>query len=194
MRYLFTIAHSGRIAFVILALAVAVLFVACGSAPTSTPQLFRGQWIILDDETDPLTRVGEAAILLHQKGNGSLPALYIRCRDIGPGYRPRYVLELFVNWSFSPIVTSNSPWDVIVQHRIGDGPVESLDWIYSTDYTATFLPSRKTSRIIKELFNANEFVARIETDESDTITAEFEPAGIYWAVKPVLAACGQDIN
>ena len=86
---------------------------------------------------------------------------------------------------------------VTVQHRIDDEPVESLGWNYSTDYTATFLPSHTIADMIKKLFDANEFVAQInpdESDESDTITAVFEPAGIYWTVKPVLAACGQEID
>ena len=174
-----------------IALAVAVVFVACGSAPTSTPLPFRGQWIILVDETDPLTRVGEVDIRLRQNDAGRFPALYIRCREDEFNL---YELDFLIAWSETPITTRNAPWETTVQHRIDDGPIESLDWIYSTNYTATFLPSRETSRIIEELFNANEFVVRIETDESDTITAKFEPAGIYWAVKPVLAACEVEID
>ena len=178
----------------ILMAGLSAVCLACGGEPTPTPQAFLGQWITVEDETDPLTGEGEVEILLHQKGNESRPALYIRCYDNGPGYRPRYALDFIIDWSFSPIATSDSPWQVTVQHRIDEGSIESLDWIYSTDYTATFLPSGETSRIIEELFNANEFVARIETDESHTITAEFKPAGIYWAAKPVLDACEVKID
>ncbi len=83
---------------------------------------------------------------------------------------------------------------VTVQHRIDDGPVESLGWRYSTDNTATFLTRQRIPDMIKKLFDANEFVAQINADESDTITAVFEPAGLYWAVKPVLEVCEQEIN
>ena len=127
-----------------IALAVTVTFVACGSdpthqliptatplPPTATPPPFRGQWITLEDETDPLTRVGETRIALVAKGAERWPVLRIRCKEDEFNL---YVLDFIVGWSETPIATRNAPWGITVQHRIDDGPVESLEWNFSTDH------------------------------------------------------------
>ena len=203
MLHLSTLAHPIRTIFAVIALTLATVFVACGSdptpqllptatppPPTPTPQPFRGQWVTVKDETDPLTRVGDVQILLRQKDDARYPALYIRCQEDEFGL---YELELFIAWSETPIESSRR-FGVEVQHRVDDEPIESLPWSPSTDDTATFLPTGRITDMIKKLFDANEFVAQVELKDSETITAVFEPAGIYWTVKPVLAACGQEID
>ena len=217
VRYLSTFVHSVRAILVVIALVATVVFAACGSdptpqllptatplPPTPTPQPFRGQWRTVTDETDPLTRVGDVEIRLRQKDDGVSPALYIRCqkekdrvtpmdpvlRDLNVGL---YELDFIILWSETPI-ESSQPDGFEVQHRIDDGPIESLTWYSSTSGRATFLPRGRIIEMIKKLFDANEFVAQVELKESETITAVFEPDGIYWTVKPVLAACGQEID
>ena len=219
MPYLPALTISFRFVSLILIASISVLFTACAieptpthtpapipthtpvplplvtpthtPAPTPTPPPFRGQWITFEDDTDPLTRVGEVMIGLPAKGAERWPILYIRClKDEFNLYK----LSFLIVWSETPLATQSSHREVTVQHRIDDEPIKSLSWIYSTDHTATFLPSYANEYMIKELFEANEFVARVNPDEPDAITAVFEPAGIYWTVKPVLAACGQELD
>ena len=60
--------------------------------------------------------------------------------------------------------------------------------------TQHFYPPARIATMIGKLFNANEFVVQATKEDSSAITAVFEPAGLYWTVKPVLAACGQEID
>ena len=48
--------------------------------------------------------------------------------------------------------------------------------------------------MIHDLFNADEFVIRLKPENFKPVTAVFNPAGLYWAVKPVLEACEVEIN
>ena len=81
-----------------------------------------------------------------------------------------------------------------VRHRIDEKPIQQTDWSLSTDERATFLPLGEIASIIRDLFNAEEFVAQVTPDKSGPITAVFRPAGLYWAIKPVLEACDVEIN
>ena len=115
--------------------------------------------------------------------DGGHPVLYIRCM--------RDDIDLFVAWD-TRLSESSAP--TTVQHRIDDEPIESLRWNLSNSRESTSLPNDRVASTIRELFNANEFVVQVIPDKSRHITAVFQPAGIYWAVKPVLEACGQEIN
>ena len=48
--------------------------------------------------------------------------------------------------------------------------------------------------MIHDLFNADEFVIQVKPENRDPVAAVFSPAGLYWAVKPVLEACEVEIN
>ena len=48
--------------------------------------------------------------------------------------------------------------------------------------------------MINELYDAERFVVQVTHGDSEPITAVFRPAGLYWAVKPVLEACDVEIN
>lgn len=88
---------------------------------------------------------------------------------------------------------SESFW-ATVQHRIDDAPIQTLEWFMSSNELGTYLPSDRIANTIQELYNADEFVVQVTPDRSGPITAVFETAGLYWAVKPVLEACEQEIN
>lgn len=99
-------------------------------------------------------------------------------------------MDLYVVW---PIHVSDYFWTT-VEHRIDDSPVETWEWSLSTSQNATYLPRELVVDTVGELFNADEFVIRVVPEESNPLTAVFDPAGLYWAVKPVLEACEVEIN
>ena len=43
--------------------------------------------------------------------------------------------------------------------------------------------------MIHDLFNADVLVIQVKPENLDPETSVFSPAGLYWAVKPVLEAC-----
>lgn len=206
MRSCSALDFSHCIVLVIIALTGIVVFVACRSEPaptatpaststpaptatatpqpTPTPMPFYGRWETFD-EIDPLTQKPEVAIFL-SSNDGLLPALGIRCQQSE--------LELLVGWTQddnSPI--SEFPW-ISVQHRIDDDPIQDLEWSISTNGTATFLPYGEIAYMIQKLYGAEEFVVQVIPDRSGPINAVFEPAGLYWAVKPVLEACEVEVD
>ena len=153
---------------------------------TPTPMPFTGAWGTVWDEIDPLTRKREVAIYLDSE-SGVLPAMLIQCRDSE--------LALRVAWyhpnSGGLISQSNT---TSVRHRIDNDPIVTLEWDLSTSKKQTYLPHQEIADTIRKLYNAQEFVVRVTPDWSGPITAVFKPAGLYWAVKPVLEGCGQEIN
>ena len=148
---------------------------------------FVGEWLNFEDEIDPLTRTREVTIALFSRDGGVAPVLSIRCEQ--------GELEFLIAWGFpgamDPI--SESFW-ATVQHRIDDEPIETLEWDMSTNEVGTYLPNARIASTIRKLYNAEEFVVQVTPARSGPITAVFEPTGIYWAVKPVLEACEQEIN
>ena len=48
--------------------------------------------------------------------------------------------------------------------------------------------------MINDLFNADEFVIQAAPENLAPVTAVFRPAGVYWAVKPVLEACEVELD
>lgn len=147
---------------------------------------FYGKWQTIKDEEDILTQTRDVRIAMPQKGRRSLPSsdfvLIIGCSQ--------NELNLYVGWR---IHVSDYFWTT-VEHRIDDGPVETWEWPLSTSLDATYLPGEIVVDTVRKLFNADEFVIRVVPEESDPLTAVFDPAGLYWAVKPVLEACEQEIN
>ena len=140
---------------------------------------------------NPLTREREVAIALLSKEGESIPALaenfpflLIRCHEAK--------LEFIVLWSKDSRV-SESFWTT-VRHRIDNESIESLEWHLSTNRLGTYLPSERIASMIQKLFSAKEFVVQVTPDDSGPTIAVFEPAGLYWAVKPVLEACEVEIN
>lgn len=157
------------------------------SIPTVTPTPFLGNWISIQDEINPLTRTREVAIALSNADGGPHPFWLIRCQ--------KSELDFIIAWmgpnTGSPITES---FRIAVLHRIDNEPIRELQWSRSTNGVATYLPDEEEITVIQKLFNANEFVVQVTPDKSGPLTAEFEPAGLYWSVKPVLEACGQELN
>ena len=146
---------------------------------------FYGKWQTVKDEEDVLTQTRDVRIALPQKGQSLASSdfdLFISCTQ--------NELDLYVVWWTH---VSDYLWTT-VEHRIDDSPVETLDWGLSTSQNATYLPRDMVADTIRELFNADEFVIRVVPEESNPLTAVFDPAGLYWAVKPVLDACELEIN
>lgn len=146
---------------------------------------FSGKWQTGKDEEDVLTQTRDVRIILPQQGRSLASSdfgLVIGCTQ--------NILDLYVIWSTR---VSSYGW-ATVEHRIDDGSVETLEWVLSTSEEATYLPRYMVADTVRELFNADEFVVRVVPEESDPLTAVFEPAGLYWAVKPVLEACELEIN
>ena len=162
--------------------------------PTHTPLPFRGEWETTKDNTDPLTQLGEVQIVLTAKGVEREPALVIECREDSYSL---YGLEVFIVWGGNAqlkTIYRQSRNQVEVRHRIGDNPVETSLWIPSNNGNGTFLPAGEISTMIKKLYDADEFVVESKTTDNETLVAVFEPAGLYWTMKPVLAACGREID
>ena len=154
--------------------------------PTATPLPFSGEWETTHDEVNPLTRTREVAINL-PSAEGQVPSLIIRCRESQ--------LEFIIGWFSHASSTQLSELRQIeVRHRIDEKPIQQIDWGPATNRRATFLPSGEIAGMIRELFNAKEFVAQVTPDQSGPVAAVFRPAGLYWAVKPVLEACDVEIN
>ena len=115
------------------------------------------------------------------------PILLIQCEN--------RTLELLVGWSTD---LDSPPFSTpllltTVLHRIDDEPIKELAWTISSTGMATFMPDKDIEGTIQKLFNANEFVVQA-TPRGILKTVVFEPTGLYWAVKPVLEACGQEID
>lgn len=138
----------------------------------------------MHDETDPLTQNREVIIRLDPIDSW-YPELYIRCFS--------GALELLIAWA-GDAAFSEYELFVTVNHRIDDKPVESLVWTTSTNRGGTFFPPEMIMSLIQEMFNANEFVVQVFSDKSGRITGVFEPAGLYWAVKPALEACEVEVD
>lgn len=84
--------------------------------------------------------------------------------------------------------------DSTVQYRIDDESIVQEYWETSFNEEATLIRNYQAIRLIEELFNAGEFVVQVTPDKLAPRTAVFNPAGLYWAVKPVLEACEVEIN
>ena len=96
-------------------------------------------------------------------------------------------VHLGVGWASginSPTVSFN---DATVSFRIGDQPVKTEVWNISEG--SLVISGERAIAMIHDSFNAGEFVVQVKPDNLDPVTAVFSPAGLYWAVKPVLEAC-----
>lgn len=114
-------------------------------------------------------------------------SLLIRCWEAD--------FEFFIVWDVSELRDPASRLSQIgVRHKIDDGQLWELAWSLSVDGTATFYPSGEIEMVIRRLFNAERFVVQVQPEDSEPIAAVFRPVGIYWAIKPVLAACDREIN
>ena len=189
--FIYALANHARFLFAILALSLIAVAVACAGEPTAThtPVPFTGKWGY-QDEVDSRTLARQVGIGLNSE-SGFPPALGIRCSE---GYPLEFTLIL--EDDIEVLQGDDIFGRVNVRHRIDSGPIEELEWQYApvaSGYTYLHLLNEDV-RIIKGLFNAESFVLQIPTPESGYITAAFRPAGIYWAVKPVLEACDVEIN
>lgn len=155
--------------------------------PTATPMPFYGNWFIVKDEINQLTRTPEVSIGLFSRDGSSGAALGIRCKE--------NEMEFIIAWGDPSVMDpiSESFWTT-VRHRIDDAPIQELEWTLSTHQVSTYMPYGRISSTIRKLYNAEEFIAQVTPDRSVPITAVFETAGLYWAVKPVLEACELEIN
>ena len=193
-----------RTIFLLVTLGSTLAIAACGTdpivtptpeaLPTHTPLPFRGEWETTKDDTDQLTQAGEIQIVLTAKGEERYPVLVIECEE--DSYK-LYNLEVFIIWSETAqlkTIYRQSRHQVEVRHRIGDEPVETSLWTPSNDGSATFVRSGEIGTVISKLYDSDEFVVEAKTTDSETLVAVFEPAGLYWTIKPVLAACGREID
>ena len=155
--------------------------------PTATPMPFYGNWFIVKDEINQLTRTPEVSIGLFSRDGSAGAALGIRCKE--------NEMEFIIAWGDPSVMDpiSESLW-ATVRHRIDDAPIQELEWTLSTHQVSTYMPYGRISSTIRKLYNAEEFIAQVTPDRSVPITAVFEIAGLYWAVKPVLEACELEIN
>ena len=97
-----------------------------------------------------------------------------------------------VGWSSginSPTVSFN---DATVSFRIGDQPVKTEEW--NIFEGSPSIAGERAIVMIRDLFNADEFVIQVKPENLDAVTAVFSPAGLYWAVKPVLEACEVEVD
>ena len=140
-----------------------------------------GDWEIIKDEIDALTRTRTVIILLGDSVGDGI-SLVIRCENSQ--------LDLFVTWG-TFINYSVDDLKVAVDYKVGNHRVERLRWGLSSSYDATFLPDERVSSTINELLNVDEFVVRVFPDEEIPITAVFYTHGLSEAIKPVLEAYGQ---
>ena len=154
--------------------------------PTPTPTPFYGEWATLRDEIDPLTRKRQISIALNEQDGvlrfmGIHLLMWIGCYEdtvrLGVG------LASSIN---SPTVSFNDP---TVSFRIGDQPVKTHVWDIPQNGGAPFVSGESAVVMVHDLFTADEFVIRVNPENLDPVTAVFSPAGLYWAVKPVLEAC-----
>ena len=101
-------------------------------------------------------------------------------------------VHLVVGWASgfnSPTVSFNDP---TVSFRIGDQPVKTEVWNISEGGPS--IAGERAIVMIRDLFDADEFVIRVNPENFDPVTAVFNPAGLYWAVKPVLEACEVEVD
>lgn len=146
--------------------------------PTATPMPFLGEWEIGVDEIDPLTRKRTVMIGLLAENTQDY-FLGIVCFESA--------VQVTVAWKEHII-------DSTVQYRIDDESIVQEYWETSFNEEATLITNYQAIRLIEELFNAGEFVIQVTPDKLGPRTAVFNPAGLYWAVKPVLEACEVEIN
>ena len=147
---------------------------------------FYGEWATLRDEIDPLTRKRQISIALNeQDGDLLLMGIHwvmgIACYE--------NTVSLGVGWASgisSPTVSFNDP---TVSFRIGDQPVKTQVWDIPQNGGAPFVSGESAVVMVHDLFTADEFVIRVNPENLEPVTAVFSPAGLYWAVKPVLEAC-----
>ena len=96
-------------------------------------------------------------------------------------------VHLGVGWASgfnSPTVSFNDP---TVSFRIGDQPVKTEEW--NIFEGSPSIAGERAIVMIRDLFDADEFVIRVNPENLEPVTAVFSSAGLYWAVKPVLEAC-----
>ena len=101
-------------------------------------------------------------------------------------------VHLGVGWASkinSPTVSFN---DATVSFRIGDQPVKTEVWNISEGGPS--VAGERAIAMIRDLFDADEFVIRVKPENFDQVTAAFIPDGLYWAVKPVLGACEVQVD
>ena len=98
-------------------------------------------------------------------------------------------VSLGIGWARginSPTVSFN---DLTVSFRIGEQPVKTQVWDTPENGGTLFVSGESAVVMVHDLFNADEFVIRVNPENLDPVITVFSPAGLYWAVKPVLEAC-----
>ncbi len=157
---------------------------------TPTPMPFIGTWLT-QEAVNPLTRRSTKGIWLPTAIALGLPVppyLLIQCAEGN--------LQLIVVWNPSTLSPDPSPlgeYVLPVQHRIDNEAVTQLHWGLSADQASIYLLEDEIKGIIRKLYDADEFVVQIPTSSGD-MTGVYDPAGLYWSVKPVLKECGQVID
>ena len=157
---------------------IALLLVACGesAAPNSGP--VDGAWMT-GESTNPSDNTTTAVASLEAETgrgfNGNLVTLVIRCSSRGG--------EFYIGWE-SDLGLS----DIHVTTRIGDGQPVGSSWGISADNTVTFSRLDFPS-YIRNLMEADRFVAQVTPHNDNPITAEFDLTGIENVVPQVLEHC-----
>ena len=122
-----------------------------------------------------------ASSRLTGEGNGETEGsaiLVIRYRD--------NTAQVFVNWDIASIST-NTPR---VYHRFdGEGDLSSLEWLASTDGTATFYPGDDI-QFIKQICNAETLLVAMSLNDEQNVVTLFDVAGLEQAIAPFRDAGG----
>ena len=150
--------------------------------PIATPTPFYGEWATLRDEIDPLTRRRQVFVALNEQ-DGEL--FFMGIRWVMAIACDGNTVHLGVGWASG----INSP---TVSFRIGDQPVKTEEW--NIFEGSPSIAGERAIVMIRDLFNAEEFVIQVKPENLDAVTAVFSPAGLYWAVKPVLKACEMEVD
>ncbi len=137
-----------------------------------------GPWMVNED-TNPLD--DSPIVTLINTANegrarfGDAPSLVLRCRDNRT--------EVYINWS--DYLGSDGP---LVSYRVGDGDMQRRRWSLSTDNRATFFPGNDI-QLIRDLSEANRFVAQVTPYSESPVTAVFGLEGLAEHVGKLQAAC-----
>lgn len=138
-----------------------------------------GHWMVSED-TNPLDDSPVVTLMnAASEGRarfGDTPTLVLRCRDNRT--------EVYINWS--DYLGSENP---IVSYRTGDDEMKRRRWNLSTDNRATFFPGSDI-QLIRELAQADRFVARVTPYSESPVTAVFELEGLAEHIGKLQAACG----
>jgi type VI secretion system protein VasI len=148
-----------------------------GLAPQMSALPTEGKWSV-STKTNPLDDSKTVAMVLFAdegtSSYGERVSLVLRCKS--------NTTTAYINWKEYLGSEAN------VTYRIGTGDARTSRWSLSTDSQASFFPSNDIS-FIKQLMEADRFVAQVTPYSEDPETAVFDIRGLSQAVVPLRETC-----